>query len=91
MCDDVAGVMTCQVEREHAAVLDTLEAYRGFPGYELLFVHRGTAYRVPPTHRELVLHLAEALHPRAIADHLTYVGAVEAAANATPWKVTRGG
>ena len=78
-------------KRKHAEqeeVIDTLEQYRGFPGYELLFLHGAKAYPVPPRHRGLVLQLAEALHPRAIADHLTYVAAAEAAAGAEPWAAT---
>ena len=69
-------------QREREVELDTLEGYAGFPGYELLFLHKGKAYRVPPNDRRLVLHLAEALHPRAISDHLAYVEAAEAAAGA---------
>ena len=72
-------------QKEHAEVIETLEKYRGFPGYELLFLHAGRAFRVPPRQRGLVLQLAEALHPMAIADHLTYVAAAEAAAGAEPW------
>jgi hypothetical protein len=72
-------------QREQEAILDTLEQYQGFPGFELLFMHGGKAYEVPPKHRHLVLHLAEALHPRCIADHLTYVAAAEAAAGAEHW------
>jgi len=72
-------------QREREALLDTLELYQGLPGYELLFVFQGAGYRVPPARRRLVLHLAEALHPRLVADHLSYVAAVEAAAGATPW------
>lgn len=72
-------------QKEHTEVIETLEKYRGFPGYELLFLHAGRAFRVPPRQRGLVLQLAEALHPMAIADHLTYVAAAEAAAGAEPW------
>ena len=35
--------------------------------------------------RQYVLHLAEALHPRLVADHLTYVEGLEAAAGAPHW------
>lgn len=72
-------------QREQQEVLDTLEQYRGFPGYELMFLHGGSAYRVAAADRALVLHLAEALHPRCIADHLTYVAAAEAATYSIPW------
>ena len=54
-------------------VLDTLEKYIHLPQTELLFVHEGNVQRVPYKDKELVLHLAEAIHPRAIADHLAYV------------------
>ena len=76
-------------QREHAAVLETLERYVGLPNYELLFFHSGTAYNVSQKERHLVLHLAESLHPRAITDHLSYVCGVECAAHVTsPWKPT---
>jgi hypothetical protein len=75
-------------QREQEAILDTLEKYRGFPGYELIFLFGGTAFAVPPRERHLVLHLAEALHARCIADHLTYVAAAEAAAGTTHWVAT---
>lgn len=54
-------------------ILDTLERYMHLPQTELLFVHEGKVQRVPYKDRHLVLHLAEAIHPRAIADHLAYV------------------
>ena len=72
-------------QREQDEVLDTLEQYRCLPGTDLLFLHGGKAFRVLSSDRMLVLNLAEALHPRCIADHLGYVGAAEAAAGAEPW------
>jgi hypothetical protein len=74
-----------KMQREHEAILDLFHQYQGFPGYKLLFLHGGKAYDVPPKQRHLVLHLAEALHPCCISDHLTYVAAAEAAAGAEPW------
>jgi len=73
-------------QQEHRAILDTLEGYQGLPGYELIFLYNKAAYAVPSRDHRLVLHLAEALHPRCIADHLTYVDAAEAAAGATHWQ-----
>ena len=67
-----------------AAPAGTPRRYRGFPQEELLFVYNAQAFRVAPADRLLVLHLAEALHPRAIADHLSYVPGLEAAADAQP-------
>ena len=74
-----------RMQREHEAILDLFHQYEGFPGYKLLFLHGGKAYDVPPKQRHLVLHLAEALHPCCISDHLNYVAAAEAAAGAEPW------
>ena len=76
-------------QRELDAVIDTLEKYRGFRGYQLIFLHGGRAFEVPLGSRKYVLHLAEALHVRCIADHLSYVSAVEAAAGAAPWSACR--
>ena len=39
--------------------------------------------RLDAADRSLVLHLAEAIHPRCIADHLDYVAAAERAAGAS--------
>jgi hypothetical protein len=77
-------------QREQGAILDTLESYHGFPGYECVFLHGGLAYKVAPANRPLVLHLAEAIHPRCIADHLSYVDAAEAAAHAPEHWVAAG-
>ena len=52
----------------------------------LFTTHDGLAFRVPPRSRKYVVPLAESLHPCAIADHLAYVKAVEAAAGASPWE-----
>ena len=41
---------------------------------------------VKPSQRAYVLNLAEALHPRCIADHLSYVPAIEAAVGAPHWQ-----
>ena len=76
-----------KMQREHEAILDLILQYEGFPGYKLLFLHGGKAYDVPPKQRHLVLHLAEALHPCCLSDHLcgNYVAAAKAAAGAEPW------
>lgn len=83
-----ATTMSVKKQREQEAILDTLERYQGFPMYELIFLFGGNAFTVPPRKRLLVLHLAEALHPRCIADHLNYVAAAEAAAGTTHWAAT---
>ncbi|KAL1511217.1 hypothetical protein AB1Y20_006030 [Prymnesium parvum] len=74
--------------QQQEEVVDTLEHYRGFPGYELVFLYDGVAYKVPEKNRGLVLNLAEAISPRCIADHLTYVVAVEKAAGVSNWTVS---
>ena len=58
--------------RANRQILETLARYTLLQT-ELLFVHAGSVQRVPYARKELVLHLAEAIHPRAIADHLAYV------------------
>ena len=72
-------------QQRNEAILDTLEQYNGFPQEELLFLHGGAAFKVARDDRMLVMSLAEAIHPRLVADHLAYVAAAEAAAGAPAW------
>ena len=72
-------------QRQNEQLLNTLEEYTLYPKTELVFLHNDTAQLVPPPKRDLVLHLAEAIHPRCIADHLSYVKAVEGAAKTSHW------
>ena len=83
------GVMastSAKKRRANELLLNTFESYTSLPQTELVFVcHDGTAQQVADHQKELVLHLAEALHPRAIADHLGYVAALEAASHTGHW------
>ena len=81
-------VMASANAKKHAAneqLLDTFEAYTALPQTELVFVYHGQAQSVSANEQHLVLHLAEALHPRGISDHLGYVVALETASNAGHW------
>lgn len=72
-------------QKINEALIDTLEQYTTYPQLELIYVHAGVAKSVPRKDRLMVLHLADAISPRAISAHLCYVDAVEAAASAPHW------